>query len=77
MARIWQIGTRRLLGVCDGRFHKDGYANLPESIKAKVDFETDLYGAFKVHPFTVSRPGVMRLVCVEAVKNLVIKKADK
>ena len=73
-ARIWEIGTHRLLGISDGRFRKDGYANLPESIKTMVGFGVDLYGDFKVYPFTASRPGVMQLVCVESGQHLVTKK---
>lgn len=73
-ARIWEIGTHRLLGVSDGQFQKDGYANLPESIQSMVGFGIDLYGDFKVYPFTESRPGVMQLICVESGKHLVMKK---
>lgn len=72
-ARIWVVGTRRMLGVSDGRFHKDGYANLPESLKAKLDFDTDLFGDFAVYPFTRSQPGVMQLVCIEAAESLVVR----
>ena len=73
--RLWQIGTRRLLGVSDGRFKKYGYANIPESISTKVDFETDLYGDFEVYPFTDAVPGVMQLICIESGRHLVVKQA--
>lgn len=73
--RIWAIGTQRMLGVSDGRFYRKGYTNLPESIKERLDFETDLYGDFKVYPFTRSKPGVMQLVCIQSVKHLVARKA--
>ncbi|MEP6898751.1 MAG: hypothetical protein ABI870_09490 [Rhodanobacter sp.] len=76
-ARIWEIGTHRLLGISEGRFYREGYANLPESIKVRLDFETDLYGDFRVYPFTESKPGVMQLVCIEAVRSLVIRKTPK
>lgn len=73
--RLWHIGTRRLLGVSDGRFKKDGYANIPESISTKVDFETDLYGDFEVYPFTDAVSGVMQLICIESGRHLVVKQA--
>jgi hypothetical protein len=77
VARIQVIGTRRLLGVSDGRFYRKGYANLPPSLRSSLDFETDVYGDFEVYPFTASKPGVMQLVCVEQVQHQVMRKARK
>ena len=68
--RIWKTGTRRMLGVSEQRFQEVGYVNVPEDIRTKVNFDTDLFGSFLVCPFTRSRPGEMQMVCVESGKNL-------
>ena len=68
--RIWKTGTRRMLGVSEQRFQEVGYVNVPEDIRAKVNFDTDLFGSFLVCPFTRSRPGEMQMVCVESGRNL-------
>ena len=72
--RLWKIGTNRILGVSEGRFYVEGIRNLPEAIEEKLTWDTELYGDFLVYPFTPSKPGVMQLMCIESVKNLVIKK---
>jgi hypothetical protein len=68
--RIWKIGTRRMLGVSEQRFQEAGYVNVPEDIRTKVNFDTDLTGNFVVCPFTRQRTGEMQMVCVESGKNL-------
>lgn len=76
-ARIWQIGTHRVLGISDGRFHREGFANLPPELKSRLDFQTDLYGDFRVYPFTRAKQGVMQFICVEAAKKVVSKAVRK
>ena len=75
--RIWKIGTKRVIGISDQRFVKEGYQNIPESIRELVNQDTDVIGDFQVCPFTKSRPNEMQLVCVESGKNLVKKQAGK
>jgi len=71
--RIWQVGTKRILGVSEGRFKMDGYLNLPAAIEAKLSWESDLFGDFVVCPFTPDEPGVMRFVCVDSAKHLSVR----
>jgi hypothetical protein len=71
--RIWRVGTRRILGISEGRFKRDGYVNLPASIEARLSWDSDLFGDFVVCPFTRDEPGVMRLVCVESVTNVTVR----
>lgn len=73
--RIWKIGTRRVLGISDQRFLKVGYKNIPDNIREMVNQDIDVYGDFKVCPFTKSRSNEMQLVCLESGKNLVTKAA--
>lgn len=72
-ARLWPVGTSRLLGISEGRFALDGYSNLPDDIARLSTFESDLFGDFLVCPFTDDTPGVMRLVCVESAESLVVR----
>jgi len=66
-ARIWRIGTKRLLGVDDD-------FPLPWFGAKHVDWGTDVYGDFEVCPFVAEKPGAMQIVCVENGSNLVVKR---
>jgi hypothetical protein len=68
--RIWKTGSKRMFGVSEQRFHQEGYTNIPEEIRNRVNFETDLIGNFLVCPFTRLRKGEMQMICVESGENL-------
>lgn len=62
-ARIWGAGTQRMLGIPDDA--------LPEALAAQLsDFNTELWGDFKVCPLTRAQPGQMQSVCVASWRNL-------
>ncbi|MGA2631079.1 MAG: hypothetical protein ABSG54_12805 [Terriglobia bacterium] len=65
-ARIWRIGTKRILGVRN--------EILPKDVNPHMDFGVEAFGNFTVCPFTEERPGEMQMVCVEAVDNVVYRK---
>lgn len=71
--RIWLIGTHRLLGVMnDG--DTDDVLPLPENIRnVNLAHGDSIYGNFLVCPFEEQKPGEMQGVCIESVKNYVIK----
>ena len=71
--RIWGVGTKRILGVSEGKYYNAEYCNLPEDILAKLSRDTDLFGDFVICPFEHSRLGVMQLVCVDGASNLVVR----
>jgi hypothetical protein len=68
---LWRIGTHRLLGIL-GISKED--RDLPLEVKAKLNYDTVIFGDFLVYPLTASKPGVMQLVCIESATNLVIQK---
>jgi hypothetical protein len=72
--RLWRVGTRRMLGVSQQRFAIEGYRNIPEDIEKQVNQGVNVFGDFTVCPFTRPQPGEMQLVCIEAVRNLVVRK---
>jgi len=72
--RLWRIGTRRMLGISEQRFSVAGYRNVPEYIESQINQNVAIFGDFRVCPFTRSQPGEMQLVCIEAGKNLVVRK---
>ena len=72
--RIWPIGTNRMLGVSEGRFHLEGYENVPEQLVRQISWETAMYADFNVCPFTDEMPGKMRFVCVETAENISIRE---
>jgi len=68
-ARIWRVGTNRMLGV-----HSD---ILPKGIQEKMrDFDTELWGHFEVCPFTKEQPGHMQFVCIEAWRNVRVRQRE-
>ena len=75
--RIWKVGTRRVLGVSEGRFKVEGYDNLPKEIAARLTWDSDLFGEFVVCPFTREQPGVMQLVCVDAATKLMTRPRSR
>ena len=75
--RLWNLRTRRMLGVSDQRFSIPGYLNLPEDLAKQLDGNSNIYGDFLVCPFTRPRPREMQLMCIESAKNVVIKKGDQ
>ncbi|HEY5404663.1 MAG TPA: hypothetical protein VIK24_17455, partial [Pyrinomonadaceae bacterium] len=72
--RIWRVGTKRILGVSEQRFAIEGYRNVPEEVRSKIDQDKALLGDYLVCPFTRSRKNEMQLVCIEKVSNLVIEE---
>ena len=68
--RIWVLGTKRVLGVSEGRFAPNGYELLPLEIPQPTSFDTEYFGDFTVCPFEPEQPKKMRLVCVSAVNHL-------
>ena len=71
--RLWNLRTKRMLGVSDQRFSLPGYRNLPEDLARHLDGETNIYGDFLVCPFTRPRPREMQLICVESAKHVMVK----
>jgi len=66
-ARIWRVGTHRMLGI-----HND---ELPKQIEARMlGFETEVWGDFNVCPFTPERLGHMQFVCIESWRNIKVRQ---
>lgn len=75
--RIWKIGTRRMLGISEQRFAVAGYRNVPVDMKNQINQDLEILGDFLVCPFTRPKPKEMQLVCIEAGKNLVVRKQKR
>lgn len=73
-ARIWVIGTKRILGISEGRFYNEQYANVPSSLLKQLSWGKAMYADFTICPFTKEKPGVMQYVCIENAKNISIRK---
>jgi hypothetical protein len=75
--RIWPLGSKRLLGISDARFLLPDYENIPADVLAQLaPADAQMFADFVVCPFTQDLPGVMRLVCVDSAKNILIRKRD-
>jgi hypothetical protein len=63
-----------MLGVSEQRFAAPGYRNVPENIEQQLNQDVALFGDYVVCPFTPQRPAAMQMVCIESVKNVVVRK---
>ena len=74
--RIWPIGTKRMLGISGGLFGKRGYRSIPGDLETKLAWDVNVFGDFVVCPFQPDKPDHMRLVCVDAATNVVIRPRE-
>lgn len=68
--RIWKVGTKRVLGLSDGRCTRPECEPLPAELRAALDWDHAVLGDFVLCPFTRPRPGAMQLVCIEHATRL-------
>lgn len=71
---LWPVGTHRILGIGWSGTEGNAYPPLPSYVEAPfhrygID-RTELFGDFRVCPFTAERPRVMREVCIDSASNL-------
>jgi len=70
LARIWRIGTQRILGVT-------GPHRLPSNVEPLMtDFDHEVVADVLVCPYEKDRPGEMRMVCVQSARHVVQKPAS-
>jgi hypothetical protein len=72
-ARIWIVGTKRMLGVSDGH-SLGGFEQMPEDVLKKLAWGANVFGDYEFCPFTESKAGVMQLGCIQSGKNLRVEK---
>ncbi len=70
-ARIWRIGTKRILGVSERYSH---IRRMPKPLEERLNPGVAIYGDFEVCPFAQERPGQMQFVCIESASNVAVKK---
>lgn len=74
--RLFNFGTKRVLGISEQRFALAGYSNVPAEITANIDQDKTLIADYVVCPFTRQRRGEMQMVCIEKVRNLEVRKKE-
>jgi len=67
---LWPIGTKRLLAVHYAADEPRADPALPPDLAKAIDLDHDVFGDFRVCPFTLERPGRMRIVCVDSATHL-------
>ncbi|BAE49031.1 hypothetical protein [Paramagnetospirillum magneticum] len=76
-ARIWVVGTKRVLGVVAANSHPAGDHILPPSLDramaSEIPCSRAAYGDFAVCPLSPDQPGVMRRVCLTDARKLVFR----
>jgi hypothetical protein len=68
-ARIWPIGTHRLLGVMEQDFNNDEEFAAPAPLR-QYGFDAQIFADFFVCPLTKTKPGVMQSVCISGAKHI-------
>ena len=76
-ARLWPVGTRRLLGVDGPEGDAESEQLLPPNVRLLATRQAagdlrPLMGTFRVGPMERSRPGWMRHVCIQSASHLVL-----
>ena len=64
------VGTNRVLGVYS---ETEGTCQLPKEMWSPLLHAQLIYADFTVRPLTLEQPGVMRMVCVAAAANILIR----
>lgn len=72
-ARIWPIGSKKLLGVEDAFFDNDEESATPKEIR-KYGFTAQIFADFLVCPITKEKAGVMQIVCVSAATHIHVEQ---
>ena len=70
--RIRRHGTNRVLGIMPAENEI-----APRCLKTEVTFERDVIGAFTVCPLSREKAGSMQMVCVEEVRDPVVRSTAK
>ena len=70
---LWPIGTRRLLAVHYRRDAPEPDPPLPGNVAKALGLDNELFGDFRICPFTPDRPGRMRIVCIDEASNLSVR----
>ena len=65
--RIWQVGTKRILGVLPD----EAWESLPKIVWDHIGVGVRIYGDFSFCPFEQEKKGRMRMGCVAAAHDLV------
>jgi hypothetical protein len=69
--RIWPIGTKRMLGVNGADDDPDAASPVPDVVaKLRKTDMTQVYGHYRVCPFSRIQPGHMQFVCIDSATNL-------
>lgn len=72
-ARIWKIGTKRILGISEDHALPN-YEQMPKSLeKLIVSPRTVIFGDFEFCPYTKEEQGVMQLGCIQSIDNVIVK----
>jgi hypothetical protein len=77
---LWPVGTHRILGIGWSGTEGEAYPPLPPYVEAPfqkygID-KTELFGDFRVCPFSADEPHVMREVCIDSASNLNLHLRD-
>lgn len=70
---LWPIGTNRLLAVSYMSDVPVADPALPYDLVDVINYDKEVFGDFRVCPFTKEESGKMQIICIESADNLVLK----
>ncbi len=70
---LWPVGTKRLLAVHYAPDAPQPDPPLPPNLAKVMDPDHDVFGDFRVCPFTPEKAGKMRIVCIDSASHLITR----
>src|ERR1019366_9201353 len=70
---LWPAGTKRLLGIALQSDASDADYFWPDNVAKSIGLDKDVFGDFRVCPFTLGKKGIMQMVCIDSATRLIVK----
>ena len=68
---LWPVGTQRLLAVSYAPDAPRADPPMPPNLAQAIGLDVDVFGDFRVCPFTPERPDKLRIVCIDSASHLI------
>ncbi|HXJ02775.1 MAG TPA: hypothetical protein VNH44_16260 [Micropepsaceae bacterium] len=70
---LWPVGTSRLLGIAFASDAPNADFFLPDNVRSMLTPTMEVWGDFRVCPFTAQKSGNLQIVCVERASRLAVR----
>ncbi len=74
---LWPVGTNRSFAVHYAPDAPQPEPPLPPNLAKVMDPDHDVFGDFRVCPFTPEKAGKMRIVCIDSASHLITRPTPR